>query len=59
MLGQTHDPAAYTRVVEFNDLEALDRALSDERVACVLAEPVMTNIGMVLPEPGSGARRRI
>lgn len=52
LLGQTHDPAAYTRVVEFNDLEALDRALSDERVACVLSEPVMTNIGMVLPEPG-------
>jgi glutamate-1-semialdehyde 2,1-aminomutase len=41
-----------TRVVEFNDLEALEEALRNEDVACVLAEPAMTNIGIVLPEPG-------
>jgi glutamate-1-semialdehyde 2,1-aminomutase len=41
-----------TRVVEFNDVEALEEALSNEDVACVLAEPAMTNIGIVLPEPG-------
>ena len=52
LLGQVHDLAAHTRVVEFNDLEALELALRDEQVACVLAEPVMTNIGMVMPEPG-------
>jgi len=41
-----------TRVVEFNDVAALEEALAHEDVACVLAEPAMTNIGIVLPEPG-------
>jgi glutamate-1-semialdehyde 2,1-aminomutase len=41
-----------TAVVEFNDLEALERALQAGDVACVLAEPALTNIGIVLPEPG-------
>jgi glutamate-1-semialdehyde 2,1-aminomutase len=41
-----------TRVVEFNDVEALEEALGHEDVACVLAEPAMTNIGIVLPVPG-------
>jgi glutamate-1-semialdehyde 2,1-aminomutase len=40
------------RVVEFNDMSALEEALSHKDVACILAEPVMTNCGMVLPEPG-------
>ncbi|GGY24973.1 aspartate aminotransferase family protein [Paludibacterium paludis] len=52
LLGQAHDPARFTRVVEFNDLAALDAALADRQVACLMAEPAMTNIGMVLPEPG-------
>jgi glutamate-1-semialdehyde 2,1-aminomutase len=52
LLGQVHDLTATTRVVEFNDLDALAAALAPGDVACVLAEPVMTNIGMVLPEPG-------
>jgi glutamate-1-semialdehyde 2,1-aminomutase len=52
LLGQVHDLLPYTRVVEFNDLAALERALADGEVACVLAEPAMTNVGMVLPEPG-------
>jgi len=43
---------ALTRVVEFNDIEALERELAIGDVACVLAEPVMTNCGMVLPDPG-------
>ena len=42
---------ALTRVVEFNDIDALEQALRYRDVACVLAEPVMTNCGMVLPEP--------
>ena len=41
-----------SRVVEFNDPSALEAALSHKDVACILAEPVMTNCGMVLPEPG-------
>ncbi len=49
LLGQVHDLTAHTVVVEFNDLPALEAALAGADVACVLAEPVMTNIGMVLP----------
>jgi glutamate-1-semialdehyde 2,1-aminomutase len=41
-----------TRLVEFNDLEGLEEALGHGDVACVLTEPVLTNIGMVPPEPG-------
>ncbi|RQU92952.1 aspartate aminotransferase family protein [Burkholderia cenocepacia] len=56
LLGQVHDLTTTTRVVEFNDLAALEAALALGDVACVLAEPVMTNIGMVLPEPGYWAQ---
>ncbi|CAJ9743628.1 aspartate aminotransferase family protein [Burkholderia pseudomallei] len=52
LLGQAHDLSAYTRVVEFNDLAALEAALKDGEVACVLAEPALTNIRMVLPDAG-------
>jgi glutamate-1-semialdehyde 2,1-aminomutase len=38
--------------VEFNDLPALEAALAPGDVAGVLAEPVMTNIGIVPPDPG-------
>jgi glutamate-1-semialdehyde 2,1-aminomutase len=51
-VGPPVHPAQTTRVVEFNDLEALEEALSYGDVACVLAEPVMTNIGIVHPTPG-------
>jgi glutamate-1-semialdehyde 2,1-aminomutase len=51
-VGPPVDPALTTRVVEFNDLEGLERALAHGDVACVLAEPALTNIGIVLPEPG-------
>jgi len=48
-----------TRVVEFNDMAALERELAHGDVAAILAEPAMTNIGIVLPEPGylEGMRR--
>lgn len=46
------DPTSTTRVVEFNDLAALERELSFGDVAAVLTEPALTNIGIVLPEPG-------
>lgn len=52
LLGQVHDLTTTTRVIEFNDLAALEAALSPGDVACVLAEPVMTNTGMVLPDAG-------
>jgi glutamate-1-semialdehyde 2,1-aminomutase len=41
-----------TRVVEFNDIEALERELAHGDVACVLTEPALTNVGIVHPEPG-------
>jgi glutamate-1-semialdehyde 2,1-aminomutase len=41
-----------TRMVEWNDVDALEAALAHGDVACVLAEPALTNIGIVLPEPG-------
>ena len=56
--GPPVDPAVTTRVVEFNDIPALEAALAPGDVACVLAEPVMTNIGIVHPEPGYHAALR-
>ena len=51
-IGPQVDPALTTRVVPFNDLDALDRALADQTVAAFLIEPALTNVGIVLPEPG-------
>jgi glutamate-1-semialdehyde 2,1-aminomutase len=51
-VGAPVEVALTTRVVEFNDLDALDRELSGGDVACVLMEPALTNIGIVLPLPG-------
>ncbi len=46
------DASLTTKVVEFNDVSALEAALAPGDVACVLTEPVLTNCGMVLPDPG-------
>jgi glutamate-1-semialdehyde 2,1-aminomutase len=51
-LGPPVDPALTTRVVEFNDIDGLAGALADREVAAVLIEPALTNVGIVLPEPG-------
>jgi glutamate-1-semialdehyde 2,1-aminomutase len=51
-VGAPFDPARTTRVVEFNDLETLERELAHGDVACMLMEPALTNIGIVLPGPG-------
>lgn len=51
-VGPSVDPTVTTKVVEFNDAESLEAALSPGDVACVLTEPALTNIGIVLPEPG-------
>jgi glutamate-1-semialdehyde 2,1-aminomutase len=52
LVGEPRDLTEFTTVVEFNDVAALRAALAGRDVACVLAEPVMTNCGMVLPDPG-------
>ncbi|WP_248959080.1 transaminase [Sphaerisporangium perillae] len=51
-VGAPVDPTVTSRVVEFNDLASLERELSYGDVAAVLMEPALTNIGIVLPEPG-------
>jgi glutamate-1-semialdehyde 2,1-aminomutase len=51
-IGLPVDPAVTTRAVEWNDVAALERALASRDIACVLAEPAMTNAGIVLPDPG-------
>ena len=58
-VGAAVDPTSTTRVVEFNDLVALEAELRHGDVAAVLTEPALTNIGIVLPEPGflEGVRR--
>jgi glutamate-1-semialdehyde 2,1-aminomutase len=50
--GAPIDPVLTSRVAEFNDIDALERELAAGDVAALLMEPAMTNIGIVLPEPG-------
>jgi glutamate-1-semialdehyde 2,1-aminomutase len=57
-VGPAFDPALAAIAVEFNDLDALQVALAGGEVAAVIAEPVMTNCGMVLPDPGYHAALR-
>ncbi|HKD73389.1 MAG TPA: aspartate aminotransferase family protein [Candidatus Acidoferrum sp.] len=58
-LGPPVNPAETTRIVEFNDLNALEDALKQHDVACILAEPAMTNVGIILPEEGYWKAARI
>ncbi len=59
-VGPAVDPASTTKVIEFNDVGALERALAAHDVAAVLAEPALTNIGIVMPQAGfHEALRRI
>ena len=51
-MGPQVDPLLTTKVIEFNDIAALETALSSRDVAAVLAEPVMTNIGIIHPDDG-------
>ena len=52
LVGPALDPTETTRVAEFNDIASVERALEHGDVACLLMEPALTNIGIVLPEPG-------
>ncbi|MDD5702149.1 MAG: transaminase [Dehalococcoidales bacterium] len=45
-------PNISSRVIQFNDVTELEKALSHRDVACVLTEPAMTNAGIILPNPG-------
>jgi glutamate-1-semialdehyde 2,1-aminomutase len=51
-LGPQVDVDLTTAVVPFNDVGALEAALATGEIAAVLMEPALTNIGIVLPEPG-------
>jgi glutamate-1-semialdehyde 2,1-aminomutase len=51
-IGPQVDPGLTTVAVPFNDLDAMERALASGEVACVLMEPALTNIGIVLPNDG-------
>jgi glutamate-1-semialdehyde 2,1-aminomutase len=51
-VGAPYDVLQTSRVAEINDLEGLDRELAHGDTAAVLIEPALTNIGIVLPEPG-------
>jgi glutamate-1-semialdehyde 2,1-aminomutase len=52
LIGMNHDVSATTDAVAFNDLAAVEAVLARGETAAVIAEPVMTNIGMVLPQEG-------
>lgn len=52
LLGQAYNLTEHSRSIPFNDVAALEAALAQGDVAALLLEPAMTNIGMVLPEPG-------
>jgi glutamate-1-semialdehyde 2,1-aminomutase len=56
VIGALPNPAS--RVIQFNDIDALEKALAPGDVACVLAEPAMTNAGIIWPEPGYHAALR-
>jgi glutamate-1-semialdehyde 2,1-aminomutase len=51
-VGAAVDVTETSRVVEFNDLEGMERQLAHGDVAAVLMEPALTNIGIVLPADG-------
>jgi glutamate-1-semialdehyde 2,1-aminomutase len=51
-VGPMVDPTETTRVAEFNEIDSVEAALAHGDVACLLMEPALTNIGIVLPEPG-------
>jgi glutamate-1-semialdehyde aminotransferase len=50
--GLARGALKHARVIPFNDLEALERALLSGDVACVIAEPMLTNCNIVFPDVG-------
>ena len=51
-VGPAVPPETTTRALEWNDLDSIEAALAPRDVAVVITEPALTNIGIVLPEPG-------
>lgn len=51
-IGPQVNPVLTTRVIPWNNIPALEQALAPGDIACVLLEPVMTNIGIIHPDPG-------
>jgi len=51
LLGTSAQVAQRTRVVPFNQLEALEAALAPGDVSAVITEPALTNLGVIQPEP--------
>src|SRR3990170_2275923 len=52
--GIPSDASAYTMIVPFNDIPALEKTLAEngDRIGAMIMEPVMMNIGIVMPQPG-------
>lgn len=51
--GMLEEASSYTKVVPYNMPTELERAIEKNRnIACVIMEPVLANIGLVLPEKG-------
>jgi glutamate-1-semialdehyde 2,1-aminomutase len=57
-LGVPQDATRHVRLVQYNDLEAVERELARGDVACVLAEPAITNVGVIQPDDGFHAALR-
>ncbi|MGN6167008.1 MAG: aminotransferase class III-fold pyridoxal phosphate-dependent enzyme, partial [Solirubrobacteraceae bacterium] len=57
-LGVPQDATRYVRLVQYNDLEAVERELARGDVACLLAEPAITNTGVIQPADGFHAALR-
>lgn len=57
-LGLPSGSGVHLTAVPFNDLSALNAALAGDDVAAVILEPVMTNCGLVMPQPGVHAAIR-
>src|SRR5882672_8923116 len=58
MAGLPAEPARRAKMVDYNDLAAVERALAARDVALVIVEPALTNVGVVLPEAGFHAGLR-
>jgi glutamate-1-semialdehyde aminotransferase len=58
MAGLPAEPARRAKMVDYNDLAAVERALAPRDVALVMVEPALTNVGVVLPDDGFHAGLR-
>ncbi len=58
--GMVKDAAKYIQVVPFNDADHLERVFQERghEIACLIMEPAMMNIGIVVPQPGYLQRAR-